>query len=261
MKELIGSFSVRNIASVMFAGAALALCGDPLAKHFAKVALSTMFSDVRKKAGSVVHQGGRMGLVVRKHSIPRQPRSSAQRIVRGNFGTNAKDWSAVLTQAQRDAWTAFASTLTITDRLGRKFVPSGIQLYQRVSRNLATIAIASIADPPPDQNVSSPLAVTVAATSGPTALSVDVGSDPAANEVPVVFAAPPLSPGISTAGSKLRYIFKAAAAAAGPYNVLSAYVARFGSVPVGKKVFVGVEYINNATGAASGMVTGDSIQA
>lgn len=230
-------------------------------EHFAKIALSTMLSDVRKKAGSVVHQSGRMGLVVRKHSIPKQPRTSVQRVVRGNFGVNAKDWGATLNQAERDAWTAFAATLTITDRLGRKFVPTGIQLYQRVSRNLHTIALGPITSPPPDQNVSSPLALTVAITTGGTVFTVDASSEPAANEVPVVFTAAGVSPGISVPGKKLRYTFKAAAATSGPWNVLATYTALFGAPVVGKKVFVGVEYINNATGARSGMVTGSTIAA
>ena len=58
----------------------------------AKIAPSVLISDIRKKAGSAVFQAGRMGLVVRKHAIPRQPKTAAQRVVRGNFGTNASQW-------------------------------------------------------------------------------------------------------------------------------------------------------------------------
>lgn len=252
-------FHSSDTLGLLSACAMAGLLLPPESEHFAKIALSTMLSDVRKKAGTVVHQAGRMGLVVRKHSIPRQPRSVTQRVVRGNFGTNAQDWGATLTQAERDAWTAFASTLTITDRLGRKFVPTGIQLYQRISRNLHTIALAPLTSPPADQLVSSPLALTVVCTTGGTVLTVDASSEPAAGEVPVVFSAAPVSPGISVPGKKLRYTFKAAAATAGPWNILATYTALFGAPVVGKKLFVGVEYINNTTGARSGLVTGSVI--
>lgn len=224
--------------------------------HFAKIALSPLINDIRKKAGTGVYQMGRMGNVVRRHSIPRQPRTSVQRVVRGDFGTHAKGWTSALTQAQRDAWTAFASTLFITDRLGRKFVPTGIQLYQRVNRNLHTIAISPLTTPPANQTVSSPLALTVAIAVGAATATVDAASEPAANECAVVFAAPPLSAGVTTPGKKLRYLAKFAAAAAGPWNIETALVAMYGQAVIGKKTFVGVEYINNTTGARSGMVTG-----
>lgn len=227
--------------------------------HFAKIALSPLINDIRKKAGTGVYQAGRMGNIVRRHSIPRQPRTAVQRVVRGNFGTNSQGWGTVLSQAERDAWTAFAATLFITDRLGRKFVPTGIQLYQRVSRNLHTITLGPLTTPPANQIVSSPLAVTVVSSLVGATVTVDVSSDPAANEVPVVFAAPLLSPGVNTPGKKLRYLFQAAAATAGPYACHAAFLAMFGEVVVGKKLFVGVEYINNVTGARSGLVTGSTI--
>ena len=166
---------------------------------------------------------------------------------------------AAMTQAGRDAWNAFGATLTITDRLGRKFVPSGIQIYQRISRNLHTIAVAPLALPPVSQVISSPLALTVLLAHTASVFTVDCSSEPGTGEVPVVFVGPQQSPGVSTPGKKLRYLFKAAAATAGPYDIYAAYVAKFGAPIIGKKIFVGVQFINNTTGARSGMVTGSQI--
>ncbi len=44
----------------------------------------------------------------RRYVVPRNPRTPAQLHMRQLFGALARDWLALLTPLQRDAWTAFA---------------------------------------------------------------------------------------------------------------------------------------------------------
>lgn len=225
----------------------------------AKILTSPLIGDIRKKAGNTVFQKGRQGIIVRKKVSPTQPRTGAQRGVRANFSTNSKAWPASGLDANRTAWNSFAASLTLHDRFGTPFKPSGIQAYQRINRNLQTIGVAPITTPPASQAIGSPGAVTVTAThTGTPALTVDVTTGPATNEVPVVYAAPPQSAGRSNAGRKYTYLFKAAAATDGPYDILAPYEAKYGTMAVRQQVFVQVAYINNLTGANSGRVGGSA---
>jgi hypothetical protein len=222
----------------------------------AKVLFSALVSDVRKKIGSTVFAKSRTGAYVRKKVSPTQPRTAAQRAVRANFTTNSKDWPGTLTATQRAGWNSLAASLVFKDRFGQSFKPTGLQLYQRANRNLSTISVASISDAPSSFSVGSPGTATLTATSGGTpAMSVAITGTPVTNEVPVVWAAPPISKGRTFVGKKYTYLFKAAAATAGPYNILSAYIAKYGALVSGDNYNVEVSFINNLTGAQSGKIS------
>jgi hypothetical protein len=52
---------------------------------------------------------GRPHLIyARRYVVPRNPRTPAQAHMRQLFGALSRDWLALLTPPQRDAWTAFA---------------------------------------------------------------------------------------------------------------------------------------------------------
>jgi len=65
----------------------------------------------RVKLGNFVPYSypGRPHLIyVRRYVVPRNPRTPAQAHMRQLFGALSRDWLALLTPPQRDAWTAFA---------------------------------------------------------------------------------------------------------------------------------------------------------
>lgn len=228
----------------------------------AKIAVSALISDIRKKVGSNVFQKSRAGLIVRKKVSPTQPRTPEQRAVRSSFASLSKAWPGTLTQSKRDGWIDLATGITRSDRLGQKFLLTGLQLYQMCNRSLATISVAPITDAPAALAVGSPVSLTVVATAaaGGT-FTVDSGTDPAANEVPVVWATPPFSAGRQNDNKRLRYLFKTTAATAGPWDIKTAYVAKFGTLVSGQHIQVAVTFINNLTGAQSGKVSADVVVA
>ena len=68
----------------------------------------------------------------------------------------------------------------------------------------------------------------------------------------IIEATPQVSPGKSFVKSEFRVIDTAAAAATFPITSGAAYIAKFGSLVAGQKVFCRVKTVNNTTGEASG---------
>lgn len=216
----------------------------------AKIQFSAIVGDARKKIGGVVFTKGRTGAAVRRKVSPIQPRSQAQRNVRSNFTGFSKSWGSTLTGTQRAGWDSLATTYPRRDVFGQTKVLTGLQMYQSCNRNLASIGVAAIADAPLALSAGAPGTLTLVATAGVPALTVDYATDPTSDEKALVFAAPPMSAGRKFVGKRYRLIYTSAAGAPGPLNILSAYNAKFGTLVIGQNINVLVKYVNKNTGAA-----------
>ncbi len=87
-------------------------------------------------SGSVagnVFSHNRNGPYIRGRSIPVNPQTDRQNLVRGFFGAAASAWSATLTEAHRSAWDRYAQNTPLTDNTGSVFFMSGINAYMRGS--------------------------------------------------------------------------------------------------------------------------------
>jgi len=228
----------------------------------AKIQFSSVVGDARNKIGGSVFTKVRFGAMVRRKVSPVQPRTSRQTTVRALLTLLSKRWGSTLTAAQRAGWESLAGSYPRTDVFGNSYTLTGLQMYTALNRNLQLIGVTIIDDAPASLSVGSPGSITATATIGtPNVLDVTPVTDPAAGEVPVVFAARPVSAGRKFITSLLRYIFQDAAATAGPYDAVSEYEAKFGTMVAGQNISVGLIYINNSTGAASHMVTAQSVAA
>jgi hypothetical protein len=214
----------------------------------AKIQFSAVVGDARGKTGGVVFTKNRSASVVRRKVSPIQPRTSYQNSVRANFTGNSKAWATTLTPAQRLAWNALAAQLVKKNIFGAGVHLSGFQLYQRVSRELSTIGVAPISDPPISFPASFPGGLTFAAAAGAGTMTLATANAPGATEVPVIYATPPLSAGKTFIGKKYNYIFQAAAATAGPYNIAAAYKAKYGNFVAGQLIAVAIKFIDNVSG-------------
>lgn len=219
----------------------------------AKVAFSAIVNDLRNKVGGNVFTKVRSGAMVRIKVSPTQPRTSAQTAVRANFTALSKAWDTI-TQTQRNGWIALAASLPKKDVFGNTYYLTGLQMYQALNRNLQEIGVAAIDDAPASVSVGSPGALTlVAAETGP-ALTVDAATEPAADEVPLIFATRPLNAGRKFVGNNRQILDNTiAAATAGPWDVEALYSAKYGALAEGQNINIGVKYVNNVTGAGSGL--------
>lgn len=229
----------------------------------ANIQFSALVNDARNKQGGTVFTKTRFGAMNRRKVSPIQPRTPDQTQVRALFTLLSKRWGSTLTSVQRAGWIALAQSHPRTNIFGNTIILTGLQLYQSLNRNLQSIGVAIIDAPPASLSVGSPGTITLANAVGPpTTLTVDAGTEPAVGEVPVVVAARALSPGRQFVGGLYRLILTTTAAGtAGPWDIKSAYTAKFGSQPIGVNVSVGVFYINNTTGAASQRATAQIILA
>ena len=216
----------------------------------AKVVYGPIVSDARKKIGGVVATKGHAGNFMRKKVSPIQPRTSAQRNVRASFTAISKLWSGGLT-GNVAGWNTLAKSTPKKDRFGQSVTMTGLQLFQSLSRNLATIGVSPVITPPANLIASSPGALTYVASVGGPNLTVTEANVITSAEYSVVYAGPQQSPGRMFVGKTYRYITKTiGAGAALTTDIETLYVAKFGALIQGKQIPIHVKHINATNGAA-----------
>lgn len=84
----------------------------------------------------------RGGQYIRKRSIPSNPNTAKQQLVRSYFSVAQAQWGQVLTAAQRDAWNTYALLTPKTDSLGNQVNVGGKGMFTAgaVPRAQATLA-------------------------------------------------------------------------------------------------------------------------
>lgn len=90
---------------------------------------SSLVTGIGGKLGNMVGLMNRGGMCLRAWVSPTNPNSAAQQGVRASMATIAAAWSATLTQAQRNAWEAYAATLDYVNKLGVHYTVSGFNAY------------------------------------------------------------------------------------------------------------------------------------
>lgn len=217
----------------------------------AKISFSPIVDDIRGALGNSVIQQGKANSIVRKRAIPSNPRSGAQISVRNLVSVRSKAWAS-LTEAQRTAWDSAASSATWrqTDSMGRQFQLSGEQLYMKLNLQLAAIDETAITSPPVKEAFASLSVGTITATAGTPSLSVAYGGTLGANETLLLRMSNKASAGIMSAKS-VSFVDIQYTAAASPINALTAYVARFGALVAGQKLWVELVQVNAVTGEAN----------
>ena len=116
-----------------------------------------MVGQLSGKAGSTVAARNRNGSYFRTRVSPvlvRNPRTEA---VRASFTQNSQEFRN-LTAAQIQAWNSLGGNITRSNSVGAPYTLTGLQAYQSVNRNLATIGQPAVSDPPQQ---SAPAAVVV----------------------------------------------------------------------------------------------------
>lgn len=215
----------------------------------AKVVFSAVVGDARGKTGGTVFTKGRHGAFIRRKVSPIQPRTSAQQNVRASFTALSKAWSgALMDDTKRAAWNALASAYPQKDKFGASHTLTGLQLFQKLNRQLATFGLGPIYDAPATLAAGFPGTLTLTATS-PSTLSLNAATAPAAGENGAIFAAAQQSPGRTFVGARYRFIDVTGVATAGPWNIGPGYVNKFGALVAGRKVPVRIHYTTVATGA------------
>ncbi len=218
----------------------------------AKVKFGAIAVDARNKVGGIVYSKNQYGAYVRTKVTPVNPQSGYQTSVRNNFKDLSVAWGATLTAAQRASWIAFAASHKVTDIFGAQLTLSGLSTYQRINRVIYQLGLASIASPPADLSVTALLTAVVTAAAGAATMSIAFTATPlGAAEYLYCWATPPLSAGVNYLRNRLRLTDISAAAQVSPYDMATAYAARFGVLVVGQRIGVVIGTAEGAKGAIS----------
>ena len=188
------------------------------------------------KVGTVVNMATRFGQVQRQYVKPKDPKTPAQMTVRANLARVSARWR-VITEEQRQAWTAGGRDTETQRRLGRSSYLTGSQFFNKINCALVAIGLEQLDDPPrlPEFDANPVEDLSITNGRGTIALKLSVPSTPA--EYTLVFGAAPCSAGKS---STRHFVFLGflPGPVRGVSDITDLYVARFGVPPVGTKVFI-----------------------
>lgn len=212
-----------------------------------KAKFGAIVVDGRNKVGGHVFSKNRAGAYMRTKVTPVNPQTSFQNAVRSRLTGLSQAWRD-LTASQREAWNSAVQDFQRTDIFGDLKTPSGFNLYQRLNNNLLTIGEAAIDTPPLVGSVYAPVTLSVAAAAGAGTVAITfTGAIPATDAVKL-FATAPVSAGKSFVKSEYRLLAILDNADTSPFAAGTAYVARFGAMTAGQKVFVQMVGVNITTG-------------
>jgi len=109
---------------------------------------SAIVSAASGSVGGCTFSRNRYGKYIRNRSIPVNPSSSFQQVVRNLLAVYTARWGT-LSQALRDAWDTYALLTPVTDALGQPITLSGINMYVRTLVFRAQITGVALSDTAP----------------------------------------------------------------------------------------------------------------
>ena len=149
------------------------------------------------------------------------------------------------------AWNAYS--FGKSDRFARKINIAGKAAYIALNQNLAQIGASAITLPPTleDGNPAPTILDTITATATLPTLTIGYETNVQGSKTEL-FATKQLSPAITKPGqSQFRIISIFDTTAAGPFNALPDYTAKFGTLVTGSKIFFQTKVIDPTTGLPS----------
>jgi len=216
-----------------------------------------------KIAGTVLGKNAE-GYYARRHTSPSAKSTAASAATKNALSATAHSWITTLTTAQRAAWIAAASQITVTDRFGNPCKLTGQAYFIRVNANIASINsttklqgtpanIPLLANPPSDQVVTDPGSITITNVGSTTPdLQISSTNNPQSGECALICANAPQSMGRSTFSAKrvtkLQAIWPTAPA---PWDVTTAYTNKYLSIPAYKAIVFSLYYVRTTNGAKS----------
>ena len=206
--------------------------------------------------GNETYSRNRSGAIVKAKKTTGYPPSPYSTVINTNFSTISQAWSSGLTQMERDSWINAAPNFKKNNRLTEKFTPSGFNLFMSINLRLLAIGEAMITVPPnkiifPQISINS-----FVGSQTPQILRLNVSpSGFIANYRYEYWLTSQLSVGISSWWKYRRLLLVSNDTIPSPIALRPAYVARFGPLVTGSKIYVGVIPIDILTGLKGSMIT------
>lgn len=217
----------------------------------ALIKLGSLAQDVRGSQNGLTFSRNKGGAYVRQKVSPVQPRTPAQLAVRENFSLNTKRWSGTMTQADRDSWTAYATTYPYTNVFGDASVLTGLAMSVARNQVLNQCGVASILAAPTDNSVTPiPVVLSFQTESGPFGLDFSTAAQAApADTLYYVFATPALPAGRNPGESIYRFLNTyAPVAAATTVDLTDDWSNLFGAAVSGQIIWAVIAQVSKTKG-------------
>lgn len=91
----------------------------------------TIGTDLSGKVGGIVASHNAGGAYFRAATIPTNPNTPQQNVVRAAVAQLTSLWQSSLGQVNRDAWDLYAANVPLTNRIGEQHNVSGLAMYVR----------------------------------------------------------------------------------------------------------------------------------
>ena len=184
----------------------------------------------------------RAGQYTRNRRSPVQPTGTGRRaFIRAAFGAASTAWAA-LSAANQAAWIGYAASHPITDALGQSITLTGQQMFVSIATQLQNVGQALPTIPPVSSAVTAPSASVFTVTHLGVITITLSGTGSASDFILIAFSAP------QSAGVTFNATFwqqtHVAASSVGGATYGTAYVAQFGTIPAGSKVFLKLTPVN-----------------
>lgn len=215
-----------------------------------KIKFGAIVVDGRGKIGGHVMTKNRQGSALRTKVTPTNRKTNTQQGSKNRLANLSDNWRA-LTDAQRQAWDAAAQDVKKSNIFGDSYSPTGKNLYMIVNQNLVLAGSAAVSAPPAVTPATALTSLTVSDFASGALEFAFAPSPVPASHVLRVEATRPLSPGVNAAGSQFRFVKNIAASQTTPQDIATEYEAIFGTIPVGKRIFIRAYTINTTSGARS----------
>jgi hypothetical protein len=216
-------------------------------------------SQISGSAGGITFSRNAFGMYFRLRAIPVTSQTEDAIAAKNRLATASQAWSG-LTDANRNAWRAWASQNPITNALGMSQILAGNMAYIQLNTILAQSGSAAISDPPVTVAPPSLLSLALTADIGTGETEIAYTATPTgANEVLVIQAAVTNSPAITYVTNLLRIVGFSGAAEASPFDIATMVDDKFGTLVVGTKLHTFVSVLNTTTGLRSLPLRSDAI--
>lgn len=138
--------------------------------------LGTIIGAASGKLNGIVASHGQSGQYFRKLSIPTNPATAAQTVVRNAMKTLTTRWQETLTSTQRTAWTTYANNISWKNTLGADMKLGALPCYLRSNTPRVQSSLTTIDNAPTQFDLGTFTMPTATASHSATATIVTVAT-------------------------------------------------------------------------------------
>lgn len=217
----------------------------------AVVKLAPIYSQLSGQAGSLIASRHRLGNVIRQSSRKSNVNSNYLSTARSLHVNVMRQWG-LLTQVQRQLWIDSATSYPCFNRVGNQFFRSGLQFFAAINARLRPIGLAYILTPPSPIAVAGFNSDSLSIVASTHTINLFFSPTWPANYWVLVYMSRCMPLGRLPQNSDYKLIARLSAGNTSPYNLYSAYIARFPAYfQVGFQLHVKLIHLHSLTGSLS----------